>query len=74
MDDLTLFGKNEDQLDSLVKTVHLVSKDPDFPIKTFGILFLQRGKIYYCEGITLLDRQIMRKIKIIGTDILVLLG
>ena len=74
MDDLTLFGKNEDQLDSLVKTVHLVSKDPDFPIKKFDILFLQRGKIYYCERITLLDGQIMRKIEIIGTDILVLLG
>lgn len=27
MDDLKLFGKNEDQIDSLVNTIHIFSKD-----------------------------------------------
>lgn len=68
MDNLKLLGKNKDHTDSLVKTVHLLSKETtmEFDLKTCGILILKRGKIYHCEGITFLNRQIMRKVENYG--------
>ena len=47
MDDHKLFGKNEKQIDSLVKTVHIFSKDigMEFGIKKCGMLVMKKGKI-----------------------------
>jgi hypothetical protein len=53
MDDLKLFGKNKEQIDSLVETVHIVSKDigMEFGIKKCGMLVMKKGKIVECNGI-----------------------
>ncbi|CAB4018066.1 Hypothetical predicted protein, partial [Paramuricea clavata] len=44
MDDLKLFGKNKEQIDSLVKTVHIVSKDigMEFGIKKCAMLVMKK--------------------------------
>ena len=65
MDDLKLFGKSNDQIDSLIQTVHLFSKDinMEFGLKKCGILVLKRGKIDKCDGVTLPDGQIMKEIE-----------
>ena len=57
MDDLKLFGKNEEQIDSLVKTVHIFSKDigMEFGIKKCGMLVMKKGKIVESDGIQLPD-------------------
>ena len=53
MDDLKLFGKNEEQIDSLVKTIHIFSKDigMEFGIKKCGMLVMKKGKIVESDGI-----------------------
>ena len=58
--------------DSMVKTVHLCSKniDMEFGLKKIGILILRRGKIYFCEKITLLDEQIMKETENDGPNII----
>ena len=55
MDDLKLYAKNEEQIDSLVRTVHIFSTDigMEFGIKKCGVLILKRGKITRSEGIEL---------------------
>ena len=47
MDDLKLFGKSREQIDSLVKTVFMFSQDigMEFGIKKCGMLVLKRGKV-----------------------------
>ena len=57
MNDLKLFGKNEEQIDSLVKTVHIFSKDigMEFGIKKCGMLVMKKGKIVESDGIQLPD-------------------
>ena len=44
MDDLKLFGKNEREIDSLVKTVQVISKDigMEFGIKKCGVVIMKR--------------------------------
>ena len=53
MDDLKLFGKNEKQIDSLVKTVHVFTKDigMEFGIKKCGMFVMKKGKIVESDGI-----------------------
>ena len=45
MDDLKLYEKSEDQIDSLVRTVHSVSADVgmEFGIRKCGVLMMKRG-------------------------------
>ena len=64
MDDLKLFGKSYEQIDSLVQTVHAFSLDIgiEFGIKKCGVLVLKRGKIVKMEGIVLPDGQVMKEI------------
>ena len=47
MDCLKLFAKSNDQIDSLVNTVYIISEDigMEFGIKKCGILVLKRGKV-----------------------------
>ena len=65
MDDLKLFGKSEDQIDSLVQSVQLFSEDTgmEFGLKKCGVLLMKRGKKVRFDGITLLDGRIMREIE-----------
>ena len=65
MDDLKLFGKSKDQIDSLIKTVHLYSKDigMEFGINKCGILIMKRGKVIGTDGIELPDGKLMKDIE-----------
>ena len=47
MDDLKLFAKNEDQIDSLVNTVKIFSEDikMEFGLPKCGVLIMKRGKV-----------------------------
>ena len=65
MDDLKLFGKSEDQIDSLVQTVQLFSEDigMEFGLKKCDVLLMKRRKKVRFDGITLFDGQIKREIE-----------
>ena len=65
MDNLKLFRKNKDHIDTPVNTVHLLNKDitVGYGFKACSILIFKRVNIYHCEGITLLDKQIMREVE-----------
>ena len=55
MDDLTLYGKNDKEIDSLIKTVWQCSEDIkiEFGILKCAVVSLQRGKKTRLEGIQL---------------------
>ena len=65
MDDLKLFGKSYEQIDSLVQTVHTFSIDigMEFGIKKCRVLVPKRGKIAKMEGVLLTDGQVMKEIE-----------
>ena len=65
MDDLKLFGKNEEQIDSLVNTVHIFSTDigMEFGLRKCGVVTLKRGKLARCEGIELPDGEVMKEVE-----------
>ena len=48
MDDLKLFGKSEDQIDSLVQTMFIFSEDIgiEFGLKKCGTVILKKGKLF----------------------------
>ena len=62
MDDLKLYGKNEKQVDTLVNTVPIFSKDTgmEFGISKCAVLIMKRGKGCACKGIVLPDAQVIR--------------
>ena len=66
MPDLKLFGKNYNQIDSLVQTIHFVNSDiiMEFEIINCGLLILRREKVVEVNfnGIVLPDGQIMKVI------------
>ena len=64
MDDLKLFAKGKNQIDSLVQTVHIFSEEigMQFGIKKFGVLIMERGKVIRADGIRLPDGQHMKDI------------
>ena len=64
MDDLKLFGKSEDQIDSLIQTTHIFSTDigMEFRIKKCGVLILKRGKIVKCDGIELPNNDVIKEV------------
>ena len=65
MADLKIFGKSNEQLDSLVQTVHTSGKDIgiEFGIKKCNILVLKKTKVLDSDGIELLDGQITKDIE-----------
>ena len=65
MDDLKRYGKSDTQIDSLVKTVYLFSKDigMEFGIKKCGVLILKRGKVVDYEGVFLPDGELMKVVE-----------
>ncbi|XP_047488218.1 uncharacterized protein LOC125038695 [Penaeus chinensis] len=64
MDDLKLYSKSEEQIDSLIQTTHIFSNDigMEFGIKKCGVLVLKRGKIVRCEGIELPNDEIIKEV------------
>ena len=65
IDDLKLFSKSENQIDTLVRTAHVFSTDigMDFEIKKCGILTMERGKVVRYEGIKLQNSEVMKEVK-----------
>ena len=65
MDDLKLFAKSEEQIDTLVRTVHVFSTDfgMEFGMKKCGILTMKRGKVVRCEGIMLPNNKVMKEVE-----------
>ena len=64
MDDLKLFTKSKNQIDSLVETVHIFSEDirMQFGIKKCEVLIMERGKVIRTDGVRLPDGQDMKDI------------
>ena len=65
MDNLKLYGKSEDQIDSLVQTVQLLSEDigRGFGLKNCGVLLMKRKKKVRSDGIAFLGGRLMREIE-----------
>ena len=59
MDDLKLFSKSGEQIDTHVRTVHIFSADigMKFGMKKCRILTIKIGKVVRCEGIKLTDSE-----------------
>ena len=65
MDDLKLFAKNEEQIDTLVGTVHVFSTDigMEFGMRKCGILTMKRGKLVRSEGLKLPNNEVMKEVE-----------
>ena len=65
MDDLKLYGKNENQVDSLIQSVRIVSEDMrmEFGISKCATLIMKRGKVIQSEGIHLPGDKKIRSLK-----------
>ena len=76
MDDLKLFGKNQNQIDSLLNTVYLFSSDigMEFAISKCGVFVMQRGKATATDGIELPHGQVMKDIEENGYKYLGIFG
>ena len=62
MDDLKLYGKNKKQVDTLVNTVHIFSKDigMEFGISKCAVLIMKWEKTCICRVIVLPHAQVIR--------------
>ena len=65
MDDLKLFAKNEDQIDSLLNTVRILSEDikMELGLPKCGVLIMMREKVVKSEGISMPDGKMMKNIE-----------
>ena len=65
MDDLKLFAKNEDQIDSLVNTVRTFSEDikNEFGLLKRGVLIMKIRKVVKSDGISMSDEKMMKNIE-----------
>ena len=65
MDDLKLFAKNVDQIDSLVNTVRIFSEDMkmEFGLSKCGMLIMKRGKVVESDGLCMPADTMMRNIE-----------
>ena len=65
MDDLKLFAKNEDQIDSLVNTVRIFLEDikMKYGLPKCEMLIMKRGKLVKNEGISMPDGKMIRNIE-----------
>ena len=68
MDDLKLFAKSKNQIDSLVQTVHIFSENigMQFGMKKCGLLIMEKGKVVRTDGIRLPDGQYTKDINETG--------
>ena len=60
-----MYGKTEEQIESLVNTVQLVSDDigMEFGVAKCGMLVLKRGKVVKSEGIILPSGDVVKEIE-----------
>ena len=65
MDDLKVYGKNQNQGDTLVQTTRVVTTDMrmEFGINKCAMLIMKRGRLTHSEGITLPDNPQIRGMK-----------
>ena len=65
MDDLKLYAKTEEELDSLVQTVRVFSENigMKFSIEKCSMLVMKRGKKVKSNGIKLLDDTVMKALR-----------
>ena len=65
MDDLKLFVKSDKQIDTLVRTVHVISTDigMEFGMKKIGNITMKRRKVVRCEGIMLPNNEVMKEVE-----------
>ena len=63
MDELKMYAKSEEQTNTLVRTVYVLSTDIDveFGVKKCGILTMKRGKIVKSGGIKLPDCEVIKQ-------------
>ena len=66
MEDLKLFSKSEEQIGTLVRTVHVFSTDTgmEFGMKKCGFLIMKRANVVRCEGIKLPNNEAMKEVEI----------
>ena len=59
MDDLKLYARSDDAVDSLVRTVRLFSQEigMEFGVKKCAVVSIRRGNVVECKGIDLPDGQ-----------------
>ena len=62
MDDFKLCSRNEKELDSLIHTIHIFSKDigMEFGIEKYEMLVIEKGKIVKSVGIELTDGKVVK--------------
>ena len=65
MDDLKLYSRNEKELDSLVRTILIFSKDigMEFGIEKCAMLGIEKGKIVKSVGIELPDGKVFKSLQ-----------
>ena len=65
MDDLQLFGKTQDQIDSSIITVHLLSNDIGmvFGIDRCGVVIMKRGKLVEFNGVELPNGEVIKQVE-----------
>ena len=65
MDDLKLYSRNEKELDSLVQTIRIFSKDigMEFGIEKCAVLVIEQGKIVNSVGIELQDGKVITSLQ-----------
>ena len=65
MDDLKLYSRNEKELDSLVQTIRIFSKDigMEFGIEKCAMLVIEKGKIAKSVDIVLPDGKVIRSLQ-----------
>ena len=65
MDDLKLYSRNEKELDSLVQTILIFSKDigMEFGIEKCTMLVIEKRKIVKSVGIELPDRKVIKSLQ-----------
>ena len=62
MDDVKVFGKNENQLDSLINTVRVFTENirMKFGLEKCAILIMRRGKVISMDGVMLPNGEMMK--------------
>lgn len=62
MDDLKLYGKRKNQVDTLLQPVQVVSEDikMEFGIEKCGVLIMKRRKLVKSEGIVIPGERLIR--------------
>ena len=65
MDDLKLYSRNEKELDSLVQTIRIFSKDigMEFGIEKCAVLMIEKGKIVKSVGIELPESKVIKSLQ-----------